>query len=118
MVPDQIGLGVERSQILLNDIHGDVFLWRARPGSGQRSEGPVRFESEGRASIAGSLLELVGLTKSNYHFLYWGEVPCLSQGWKKSDVGAGRPHLGSLLTVPPGDFILSIHKESKIYRDT
>ena len=56
MVQDQIRLGVERSQMLLNDIHGDVFLWRARPGSGQRSEGPVRFESEGRA-IAGSLFE-------------------------------------------------------------
>ena len=42
--------------MLLNDIHGDVFLWRARPGSGQRSEGPMRFECEGRArvdSIAG-----------------------------------------------------------------
>ena len=56
MVQDQIRLGVERSQMLLNDIHGDVFLWRARPGSGQRSEGPMRFECEGRArvdSIAG-----------------------------------------------------------------
>ena len=81
----------------------------------------MRFESEGRAivdSIAGSLFELVGLTKSNYHFLCWAEVRCLSQGWKKSDVGAGGPHLGSLLTVPPGEQILiSFFQYAKIKVD-